>query len=484
MKLSFEKSVSGRRAVRLDKNQLAEQYKPNADLLRAKPANLPEMAEVDAVRHYTALSRMAYGVDDGFYPLGSCTMKYNPKLNEAAAALPGFAQVHPLQPEDTTQGCMDVMYRLQQALNEISGMDATSLQPAAGAHGEWAGLQLIRAYHNERGDSKRAKVIVPDSAHGTNPASAAMCGYDVVSVASDENGYVDANALREAMDDTVAALMLTNPNTLGKFEKNICEFSDIVHSAGGLLYYDGANLNAIMGVTRPGDMGFDVVHWNLHKTLSTPHGGGGPGSGPVGCKSFLEKHLPAPVLVKEDGVYKWDVDRPQSIGRVKAFYGNFLVIVKAFSYILALGAEGLKEASVNAVLNANYMLHALKDYSDVEYQSPCMHEFVLGLESFKKRTGVSAMDVAKSMIDRGMHPPTMYFPLIVHEALMLEPTETESKETLDMAIEAIKQIFSEAEIDPDKLQAAPVSTPVGRPDEVTAARNPILRYTFEGKGDV
>nr|WP_147553981.1 aminomethyl-transferring glycine dehydrogenase subunit GcvPB [Christensenella timonensis] len=478
MELIFEKSKAGRGSCLLPENRLKNKYRPDASSLRDVPARLPEAAEVDIVRHYMALSRRAHGVDNGFYPLGSCTMKYNPKVNEKLASLPGFTEIHPMQPQQTAQGCLEVLYRTQEMLNEIAGMDATTMQPAAGAHGEWTGLQLIRAYHLERGDEKRRKIIVPDSAHGTNPASAAMCGFDVVSVPSDAQGHVDTQALAALADDTVAGLMLTNPNTLGKFEKNICELSDIIHSAGGLLYYDGANMNAIMGVTRPGDMGFDVVHWNLHKTLSTPHGGGGPGSGPVGCKAFLEKYLPVPVVKKEGDNYVLDYDRPHSIGRVKMFYGNFLVVVKAFCYILSLGGEGLKDASVHAVLNANYMLRALEKYSDFTYASPCMHEFVLSLKGLKKETGVCALDVAKAMIDAGIHPPTMCFPLIVDEALMFEPTETESVETLDSALRALGSIFERAKTDPESLHAAPVTTPIGRPDEVKAARDPHLRYDF------
>ncbi len=482
MELIFEKSKAGRATCLLGENALKQTYRPDASLLRERPAQLPEIAEVDVVRHYIALSKRAHGVDNGFYPLGSCTMKYNPKVNEKVAALPGFMEIHPLQPQKTTQGCLAVLYHTQQMLNEIAGMDATSMQPAAGAHGEWTGLQLIRAYHLERGDEKRRKIIVPDSAHGTNPASAAMCGFDVVSVPSDREGYVDTQALAALADDTIAGLMLTNPNTLGKFEKNICELSDIIHKAGGLLYYDGANMNAIMGVTRPGDMGFDVVHWNLHKTLSTPHGGGGPGSGPVGCKAFLEKYLPVPVVKKDGDRYTLDFDRPHSIGQVKMFYGNFLVIVKAFCYMRALGKKGLKDASMHAVLNANYMLRALEKYSDYVYSSPCMHEFVLSLKSLKKETGISALDIAKAMIDVGIHPPTMYFPLIVDEALMFEPTETESVETLDKALAALDMIFERAKTDPEGLHAAPITTPIGRPDEVKAARDPHLRYLF-GSGE-
>ncbi|BDF57531.1 putative glycine dehydrogenase (decarboxylating) subunit 2 [Christensenellaceae bacterium] len=483
MKLIFEKSADGRRAVSLPANELIKTYRPENEMLRRDTAKLPQMAEVDVVRHYTALSRRAQGVDNVFYPLGSCTMKYNPKVNEAMASLPGFTAVHPLQPENSVQGCLEVLYRMQELLNEISGMDATTMQSAAGAQGEWTGLQLIRAYHLAHGGEKRRRMIVPDSAHGTNPASAAMCGFDVVSVPSTPDGYVDVRALRDIADDTVAGLMLTNPNTLGKFEKDICQISEIIHEAGGLLYYDGANLNAIMGVTRPGDMGFDVVHWNLHKTLSTPHGGGGPGSGPVGCKELLREYLPVPVVEKRNGSYYLNSDKPDTIGRVKMFYGNFLVIVKAFCYILSLGGEGLRQASMNAVLNANYMLRALEEYSDVKYDTPCMHEFVLSLKQFKKETGISALDVAKAMIDKGIHPPTMYFPLIVDEALMFEPTETESVQTLDGAIAAVKDILDRSRSDPQSVHRSPVTTPIGRPDEVRAARNPHLRYLFEAPED-
>lgn len=480
MELIFEKSREGRRCAVLPQNPLIAEYAPNPSALRTQPAALPELAEVDFVRHYMALSRNAHGADNGFYPLGSCTMKYNPKINETLAAMEGFADVHPLQPVDSAQGCLELMFRMQQALCEIAGMDCTTLQPAAGAHGEWTGMQIIRAYHLSRGDLKRRRMLVPDAAHGTNPASAAMCGFEVVSVPSDADGFVDVQALRALVDDTVAGLMLTNPSTLGIFEKNIAEIAEIIHDAGGLLYYDGANLNAIMGIVRPGDMGFDVLHWNVHKTLATPHGGGGPGSGPVGCKAFLGEFLPKPVVVQRaDGTFALDDDRPMSIGRVKAFYGNFLVALKGYCYILSCGGDGLREASLNAVLNANYMLHALEPLSDFHYPVPCMHEFVLSLESLKKRTGVSALDVAKCMIDAGIHPPTMYFPLIVHEALMFEPTETESRDTLDHAIAIVRNIVEQAQSQPDALHAAPVTTPVGRLDEVNAARNPRLRYAKE-----
>jgi glycine dehydrogenase subunit 2 len=445
--------------------------------LRTEAPKLPEVAEVDLIRHYTALSRRAYGVDTGFYPLGSCTMKYNPKLNEDVARLPGFADIHPLQPDSSAQGCLEVLYTMQRWLCEVTGMEAFTMQPAAGAHGEWTAMSMIKAYHRSRGDSKRTKVLVPDSAHGTNPASAAVAGFEVVEIPSDISGNVDIEALKNAVGDTTAALMLTNPSTLGLFETGICRIAEIVHGAGGLLYYDGANLNAIMGIARPGDMGFDAVHLNLHKTFATPHGGGGPGSGPVGCMKALEPFLPAPTAAKRaDGSYFLDYDRPKSIGRVRSFHGNFGVIVRAMAYILSLGAEGLREASEMAVLNANYMLAKLKGRYPLPYDRPCMHEFVLSAAGIKERTDVSAMDVAKKLLDCGMHPPTMYFPLIVHEALMVEPTETESKETLDWAVKALLEIADAAEQDPKSLHDAPVTTPVGRLDEVAAARKPKLRW--------
>jgi len=476
--LIFEIGREGRKAAVFPGNTLISTYKLPEKCARTEQPRLPEVAEVDLVRHYMELSKKAFGVDDGFYPLGSCTMKYNPKVNEALANLEGFREIHPLQDEKTVQGALEVIYQMQKSLCEIAGMDETCLLPAAGAHGEWTGLQIIRAYHLSKKDIKRNKIIVPDSAHGTNPASAAMCGFEVVNIPSDSEGYVNLSALKEAVGEDTAALMLTNPNTLGMFDKNILEISRIVHEAGGLLYYDGANMNAIMGVTRPGDMGFDVVHWNVHKTLSTPHGGGGPGCGPVGCKSFLEKFMPIPSVEKTENGYTVSVNRPESIGRVKLFYGNFLVALKGFCYILALGREGLKEASINAVLNANYLRYHLEKYSDFHYSVPCMHEFVLSMEGIKKEHGISAIDIAKAMIDYGIHPPTMYFPLIVHEALMFEPTETESKETLDACILIVEKIMKDAREDPESLHKAPVSTPVGRLDEVGAARNPILRYNF------
>ena len=477
MKMLFETSKPGRR-----QSVLPAMDTPKAvfdeNLTRKASPRLPEISEIDLDRHYTELGRQTHGVNDGFYPLGSCTMKYNPRLNEEMAALPGFTGIHPLQDEQSVQGCLEVIYRTGKALCEITGMDEMSFQPAAGAHGEYTGLMLIRAYHLSRGDHARVKIIVPDSAHGTNPASATMAGFTVVSVPSNEKGGVDVEALKAAVGSDTAGLMLTNPNTLGLFDPNILEITRIVHEAGGLCYYDGANLNAIMGQVRPGDMGFDCVHLNLHKTFSTPHGGGGPGSGPVGCKEFLKGFLPEPVVVSENGVYAFRCPE-KTIGKVRSFYGNFLVVVKALCYILVLGREGIPEASEGAVLNANYMMHALRDSYDVAYDGICMHEFVLSLEKLKHDTGVSAMDVAKRLLDFGMHPPTMYFPLIVHEALMIEPTETESRETLDWAIDVFKQILEEARTEPEKLHSAPNDCPIGRPDEVGAARNPILRYEFK-----
>ena len=476
MNLIFETSVPGRGCSILPECDVSVPDLPE-NFSRKKAPRLPQLSENDISRHYTALAGRTYGVNNGFYPLGSCTMKYNPKINEELASLPGFTAIHPLQPEHTVQGAMQVLFQAEQALCEITGMDAMTFQPAAGAHGEFTGLLLIKAYHKHRGDQKRTKIIVPDSAHGTNPASATMAGFTVVSIPSREDGCVDLEKLKAAVGDDTAGLMLTNPNTVGLFDKNILEITRIVHDAGGLNYYDGANLNAVMGVSRPGDMGFDVVHLNLHKTFSTPHGGGGPGSGPVGCKSLLAPFLPGPVVKKQQNRYHFE--KPEhSIGQVKSFYGNFTVVVKALSYILTLGAEGIREAAQNAVLNANYMMKKLDDLYTIAYQERCMHEFVMSLEPLKKETGISAMDIAKGLLDNGIHPPTMYFPLIVHEALMVEPTETESKETLDEAIEVFRRLYETAKTDPQSLHEAPHHTAVRRLDEVGAARNPKLRYLF------
>ena len=440
---------------------------------------LPHVSENELSRHYTEIAKRVHGVNDGFYPLGSCTMKYNPKVNEEAAALPGFVGVHPLQGDKNSQGCLEVLYKIEESLAEISGMDNVTLQPAAGAHGEFTGLLLIKSYLESIGATNRKKIIVPDSAHGTNPASAVMCGFEIVNIPSGADGCVDLDALKGAVGEDTAGLMLTNPNTVGVFDKNILEITKIVHDAGGLCYYDGANLNAVMGVVRPGDMGFDCIHFNLHKTFSTPHGGGGPGSGPVGCKAFLAPFLPGiRVNKKPCGCYT-SGKAEKSFGEVKAFGGNFLVVVKALTYILTLGKEGIPEAAKNAVLNANYMQACLKDDFDLAYDVICMHEFVLTLDKFHKETGISALDLAKGLLDHGIHPPTMYFPLIVHEALMIEPTETEPKEMLDEAVAVFKELKKLAYENPQALHDAPVKTPVRRLDDVRAARTPVLRYNFE-----
>lgn len=482
MKLSFEKSRPGRRCSAPPSADVPPGYAASllpAGALRARPPRLPEMAEVDVVRHYTALSRRSFGVDNGFYPLGSCTMKYNPRLNEELVALPGFTDIHPLAGDAASQGCLALMHGLSGALCEITGMDAFTLAPAAGAHGEWTGLLMIRAWHESRGDAARTTILVPDSAHGTNPASAALAGYRVQPVPSAPDGGVDIDALRRLAGPDTAGLMLTNPNTLGLFERRIGDIAAIVHGAGGLLYYDGANLNAIMSLVRPGDMGFDVVHINLHKTFGTPHGGGGPGSGPVGCRAHLTDYLPGPVVRKEGDAYSL-AEPPRSIGRVTGFYGNFAVLVKAYAYILSLGADGLREASECAVLHANYMMNALRGVLELPYEGPCMHEFVLSARALREQTGCSALDISKAMLDHGMHPPTMYFPLIVAEALMIEPTETESPETLNDAIRVISRIVETARRDPAALHEAPRTTPVGRLNEVEAARHPVVRYSFGG----
>ena len=477
MKLIFERSHEGRGCSMLPECDVPVVSVSSANK-REQPLHLPQLSENDLSRHYTELMKHTHGVNDGFYPLGSCTMKYNPKVNEEIAALPGFTKIHPLQPAETAQGSLEVLAKAEELLCEITGMDNMTFQPAAGAHGEYTGMLLIKCYHKARNDLKRTKIIVPDSAHGTNPASAAMAGFEIVNVPSAPDGCVDVEKLREVVGEDTAGLMLTNPNTVGLFDKNILEITKIIHEAGGLCYYDGANLNAVMGVVRPGDMGFDCVHLNLHKTFSTPHGGGGPGSGPVGCKKILTPYLPAPVVVKEGEKYALDYDRPESMGAVKHFYGNFLVVVKALSYILTLGKEGIPEAAKNAVLNCNYLMTKLKDVYNMAFDTGCMHEFVMTISNLKKDKDVSAMDIAKALLDNGIHPPTMYFPLIVDEALMVEPTETESKETLDEVSEVFHKIYEEAVNNPQALHEAPVSTYVRRLDEVGAARNPRLRYEF------
>lgn len=477
MKLSFERSVAGRRGVVIPKTAVPSAKLDDA-LLRKSPLRLPELSEIDVSRHYSELEQQVYGVNNGFYPLGSCTMKYNPAVNEQVASLEGFAGIHPLQSAETAQGALEVLVRTKERLCTLVGMDEMTFQPAAGAHGEFLGILLIKRYHESRKDCARKKIIVPDSAHGTNPATASMAGYTVINIPSAPDGTVDLSALRASVGPDTAGLMLTNPNTLGIFDKNILEITKIVHDAGGLCYYDGANMNAIMGAARPGDMGFDVVHLNLHKTFSTPHGGGGPGAGAVGCKALLAPYLPNRLPVRNvDGTIGL-LDPQQSVGRMKSFYGNFLVVLRALTYITMLGGDGLQQASETAVLNANYLRALLSSELPAANEGFCMHEFVVSLEALKKETGVSAMDVAKSLIDAGMHPPTMYFPLIVHEALMFEPTETEGKETLDLAASAVKAILARAKTEPEALHAAPVTTPIGRPDEVGAARNPILRYDF------
>lgn len=478
--LLFERSQPGRIGYSLPEMDI-----PEIDLdgefdnqyIRKTDPDLPEVSELQIMRHYTALSKRNHGVDSGFYPLGSCTMKYNPKMNEAVSRMEGFSHIHPYQPVQSVQGALEMLYDLQVSLEEITGMHQVTLQPAAGAHGEWTGLMMIRAFHEANGDVNRTKVIVPDSAHGTNPASATVAGFDSITVNSDENGLVDLEHLKEVVGDDTAALMLTNPNTLGLFEEHILEMAEIVHNAGGKLYYDGANLNAILGYARPGDMGFDVVHLNLHKTFTGPHGGGGPGSGPVGVTEELVPFLPKPILTKkENGEYGFEYDRPQSIGRVKPYYGNFGINVRAYTYIRTMGPDGLKLVSEYAVLNANYMMRRLEKAYDLPFKQHCKHEFVLSGKKQKKQ-GVRTLDIAKRLLDFNYHPPTIYFPLIVEEAMMIEPTETEAKETLDEFVEVMLQIAEEAENNPEIVQEAPHTTVVSRLDETTAARKPVLRYT-------
>jgi glycine dehydrogenase subunit 2 len=476
--LIFELSKKGRVGYSLPELEVEELSLAElipSDYIRSEEAELPEVSELDIMRHYTALSKRNHGVDSGFYPLGSCTMKYNPKINENVARIAGLAHLHPLQEEETVQGAMELLFDLQEHLKEITGMDEVTLQPAAGAHGEWTGLMMIRAYHEANNDTKRTKVIVPDSAHGTNPASATVAGFETITVKSDENGLVDLEDLKRVVDEHTAALMLTNPNTLGLFEAHILEMAQIVHDAGGKLYYDGANLNAVLSKARPGDMGFDVVHLNLHKTFTGPHGGGGPGSGPVGVKADLIPYLPKPVLVKNNEGYHFDYNRPQSIGRVKPYYGNFGINVRAYTYIRTMGPDGLKNVTEFAVLNANYMMRRLAPYYDLPFDQHCKHEFVLSGKR-QKKLGVRTLDIAKRLLDFGYHPPTIYFPLNVEECIMIEPTETESKETLDSFIDAMIQIAKEVEETPEIVQEAPHTTVVKRLDETTAARKPILRY--------
>jgi glycine dehydrogenase subunit 2 len=426
------------------------------------------------MRHFSRLASMNYSISENFYPLGSCTMKYNPVANEVAAGLSGFAELHPYQPEETVQGALELMWLLGRALCEIVGVDRVSLQPAAGAHGEWTALRMIQAYHQHRGES-RTEVLVPDSAHGTNPASAALCGFKVVEVRSGTDGRISLNDLQAKLSANTAALMLTNPNTLGLFEREILEVAAIVHTSGAKLYYDGANLNALMGICRPGDMGFDAVHVNLHKTFTTPHGGGGPGAGPVGVKADLEPFLPRPLIAERDGAFRWDDDRPLSIGRVRSYYGNFGMLVRAYTYIVAMGGDGLRQASLDAVLAANYLRERLVGTLDLPQNGPCQHEFVASARNLGPQ-GIRALDIAKGLLQRGYYAPTIYFPLIVPEAIMIEPTETESKATLDGFVTALEDIVRMAREDPDRLHHEPDNLPVGRLDEVAAARNPVLRW--------
>ena len=471
----FERSRRGRRGYRLPAADIPQ--KPAEELLppqlrRQTVAALPEVSEVDAVRHFTGLSRRNFGVDLGFYPLGSCTMKYNPKINEDIAALPGFTQLHPYVPEKAAQGTLELMHRLLTDLAEITGMAWGTLQPFAGAQGEYTGMKLFRTYFKARGEEKRTKILVPDSSHGTNPASAHIAGFEVVEVPSDGRGLVSMEALEEHLNDSLAGIMLTNPNTLGLFEREINKIAAKIHSAGGLLYYDGANLNAIMGQCRPGDMGFDVVHLNLHKTFATPHGGGGPGAGPVLVSRRLVPHLPGPDVISRNGGFAFAEPGSEAMGRVSGFYGNAGVMVRAAAYILAMGKDGLTMASKLAVLNANYCMKALEKIIEIPYCGLCKHEFVASARRLKEQYGITATDIAKGLIDRGIHPPTVYFPLIVHEALMIEPTETESRETLDQFIHILGELIKKAVEDPEYLKSAPLTTPVGRLDEVLAARKP------------
>ncbi|MEH7097674.1 aminomethyl-transferring glycine dehydrogenase subunit GcvPB [Neobacillus vireti] len=478
--LIFEISRQGRVGSSLpecDVEKLDLQQKLPKHLIRETPAELPEVSELQLVRHYTALSNKNHGIDNGFYPLGSCTMKYNPKINEDVARLEGFSRIHPYQPTETVQGALEVLYQLQEELAVITGMDAVTLQPSAGAQGEWTGLMMVKAYHKQKGEV-RTKVLVPDSAHGTNPASASVAGYETITIPSNEHGLVDLEELKKHLDDNTAALMLTNPNTLGLFEKEIVEIAHVVHEAGGLLYYDGANANAILGKTTPGTMGFDIVHLNLHKTFTTPHGGGGPGAGPVGVKEKLIPFLPVPRVIKKEDQYTLDYNQPQSIGRVKGYYGNFGILLRAYTYIRTMGPEGLRQVSEGAVLHANYLRKKLEPYFEAPYSQICKHEFVLS-GSRQKKLGVRTLDMAKRLLDFGYHPPTIYFPLNVEECLMIEPTETESKETMDAFADVMIQIAKEVEENPGIVLEAPHTTVIGRLDEVQAARQPILRYTKE-----
>lgn len=476
-KTIFEKSVVGRRGQSFPTEQLGD-FSPEevlpATCLREIPLSLPEVSENELMRHYTRLSQETYGVDNGFYPLGSCTMKYNPKINEDVARFPGFAQVHPMQDVQSVQGALTVLYELEQMLCAISGMAAISLQPVAGAQGEMVGMMMARAYHEARGHARRV-VVIPDSAHGTNPASAHLAGFTIKTVHSNAEGLIDLADLAKVVDRDTAALMLTNPNTLGLFETQIAGIAEIVHAAGALLYFDGANLNALLGLTRPGDMGFDIVHFNIHKTFSTPHGGGGPGAGPVGIGENLLPFLPSPVIKRDENSFSFDHDRPQSIGRVHGFYGNFGILLRAYTYIRRLGAAGLSEISRNTIINANYLKKLLEEDYSIPMSGPCMHEFILSAKAFRKK-GIQAWDIAKRLIDYGFYPPTVNFPLIIEEALMIEAPESEARETLDAFAAAMKQIRQEIDTEPEKLKSAPNSGCAGRMNEVQAARKLDVKY--------
>jgi glycine dehydrogenase subunit 2 len=480
VKLIYEKSQPGRRASAIPHHEGLPAVDIQDELRRAEPPRLPEVHELELLRHFTELSSRNFGIDTGFYPLGSCTMKYNPRINERLVTLPGFANLHPLQEEEGAQGALELMWRLQEILAEVTGLDAVSLQPAAGSQGELTGLLLVRAYFADRGESEqRRKVVIPDTAHGTNPASVTMAGYEVTPVKTDPRGNIDVDDLRAKVDEHTAALMLTNPSTLGLFDENIEEIAQIFHDAGALMYYDGANLNAVCGISRPGDMGFDIVHINLHKTFSQPHGGGGPGGGPIAVRDILEPFLPVPAVVRKDGTtFGLDFDRPKSIGKVRGFTGPFGVFVRSYAFIRMFGPR-LREMSEAAVLNANYMLARLKDAYELPFDRLCMHEFVLSARTLKREHGATATDVAKRLMDYGFHPPTVYFPLVVPEALMIEPTETEAKETLDAFCDAMLAIAKEAAEEPELLKDAPHHRPVHRLDEVRAAKQPIVKYGFE-----
>jgi glycine dehydrogenase subunit 2 len=476
MDLIYEKSRPGRRAGRPPRPDLPVPEIP-AELRRATPPRLPEVPENEIVRHFTALADRTFGIDTGFYPLGSCTMKHNPRVNERAVSLPGFRDLHPLQEDEGAQGALELSWTLQQVLAEVAGLPAVTLQPAAGSQGELTGLLLMRAYFADRGEQQRTTIITADTAHGTNPASVTMAGLRLEKVATTDRGNLDLDDLRAKVDDTTAGLMLTNPSTLGLFDEGIAEVAEIFHSRGALLYYDGANLNAVVGISRPGDMGFDIVHYNLHKTFSQPHGGGGPGGGPVAVRAELEPFLPCPTVVNDGGTFRLDYDRPRSIGRVRGFAGPFGVFVRSYAFMRAYG-PALREMSEMAVLNANYLLALLRDVYELPYDRLCMHEFVLSARRLKREHGVTALDVAKRLMDFGIHPPTIYFPLVVPEALMIEPTETETKERLDAFVDAMRQIAQEAAENPQLLEDAPHTRPVRRLDEVRAAKEPVLRFHF------